>query len=235
MAQAKGEHIKDWDLGTVHGRKSLGQHVFEHLKQAIIRGELAPGNRLVESRLADELDISRTPVREAIHKLEREGLLRRLPKGGFTVMNLSLEDIEETFGIRCVLESYAARLVAQNYSEEELLPLENKIREFQQLLDKGQMDELPRINTEFHTLFYALSRSPRLIKMINDLRDQIYRFRKILLKKDKWAEVSNQDHRNILDAIRQRDVSRVERVVKQHIARGHRIVLSALEGKTKDS
>jgi DNA-binding GntR family transcriptional regulator len=235
MAEVKDGHLKDWDLGTVHGRKSLGQHVFEHLKQAIIRGEVAPGDRLVESRLADALDISRTPVREAIHKLEREGLLRKLPKGGFTVMNLSREDIEETFGIRCVLESYAARLAAQNYTKEELSTLEDKIREFQQLLDKGQLEELPRINTEFHSLFYALSRSPRLIKMINDLRDQIYRFRKILLKKDKWAEVSNQDHRKMLDAMRQRDVNRVERVVKQHIARGHRIVLNALEEGTKDS
>ena len=234
MVDVKDGHIKEWDLGMVPGRKSLGQHVFENLKQAIIRGEVAPGDRLVESRLADALDISRTPVREAIHKLEREGLLRKLPKGGFTVMNLSREDIEETFGIRCVLESYAARLAAQNYSEEELLPLEDKIEEFQRFLDKGQLDELPRINTEFHTLFYALSRSPKLIKMINDLRDQIYRFRKILLKMDKWAEVSNQDHRKILDAIRERDVNRVEKVVKQHIARGQRIVLNALEETIRD-
>jgi len=229
MTPIKQGPLKNWDLGMVPGRKSLGQHVFENLKQAIIRGEVAPGDRLVESRLADALDISRTPVREAIHKLEREGLLRKLPKGGFAVMSLSREDIEETFGIRCVLESYAARLAAENYSEEELFPLEEKIREFQKFLDKGHLDELPRINTEFHNLFYALSRSPKLIKMINDLRDQIFRFRKILLKKDKWAEASNQDHRKMLDAIREGDAARVERVVKQHIARGQRIVLSALE------
>ena len=229
----KEGQIKAWDLGTVPGRKSLGQHVFENLKQAIIRGEVAPGDRLVESRLADALDISRTPVREAIHKLEREGLLRRLPKGGFAVMNLSREDIEETFGIRCVLESYAARLAAENYSAEELSPLEEKIREFQKFLDQGQLDELPRVNTEFHSLFYALSRSPKLIKMINDLRDQIFRFRRILLKKDKWAEASNEDHRKMLEAIRDRDVNRVERVVKQHIARGRRIVLNALEENIK--
>jgi DNA-binding GntR family transcriptional regulator len=234
MTEMKEGHIKDWDLGMVPGRKSLGQHVFENLKQAIIRGEMAPGDRLVESRLADALDISRTPVREAIHKLEREGLLRRLPKGGFVVMNLSREDIEETIGIRCVLESYAARLAAENYTEQDLLPLEEKIREFQKFLDEGQLDELPRINTEFHNLFYALSRSPKLIKMINDLRDQISRFRKILLKNDKLAEGSNEDHKKMLEAIRERDVNRVERVVKQHIARGLRIVLNAIEEKTTD-
>jgi DNA-binding GntR family transcriptional regulator len=233
MAEAKDGHIKDLDLGAAPGRKSLGQHVFESLKQAIIRGEVAPGDRLVESRLAEALDISRTPVREAIHKLEREGLLRKLPKGGFAVVSLSREEIDETFGIRCVLESYAARLAAQNYSKQELVPLEEKIREFQRFLDEGELDELPRVNTEFHSLFYSLSRSPKLIKMINDLRDQIYRFRKILLKKDKWAELSNQDHVKILEAIRDRDANRVERVVKQHITRGRKIVLSALEDRMK--
>ena len=219
--------------GAVPDRKSLGQHVFEHLKGAIIRGEMAPGDRLVESRLASALDISRTPVREAMHKLEREGLLRKLPKGGFTVVNLSREDIQETFGIRCVLESYAAGLAAANYREEELLPLEEKIREFQQCLDKGLLEDLPKINTQFHSLFYALSKSPRLIKMINDLTDQIYRFRKILLTMETWAETSNRDHRRMLEAIRKRDLNQVERVVKEHIERGRKIVLRALEGKSK--
>jgi len=218
-------------LGALPDRKSLGDHVFENLKQAIIRGEVAPGDRLVESRIAGVLDISRTPVREAIHKLEREGLLRKLPHGGFTVVHLSREDIEETFGIRCVLESYAARLAALNHREEDLIPLEEKIREFQACLTKGRPEELPRINTEFHNFFYALSRSPKLIKLINDLRDQIYRFRRILLKMDNMARTSNEDHRNMLEAIRQRDVDRVENLVKEHIERGKRIVLKALEDR----
>jgi len=233
MMEGKEGHLQDLGLGAVPDRKSLGQHVFEHLKSAIVRGEVAPGDRLVESRLASALDISRTPVREAMHKLEREGLLRKLPKGGFTVVNLSREEIEETFGIRCVLESYAARLAAANSSEEELLPLEEKIREFQKCLDQGLLEDLPRINTQFHSLLYALSKSPRLIKMINDLTDQISRFRKILLKTDTWAETSNQDHRKMLEAIRKRDPNRVERVVREHIERGRKIVLYALEGKAK--
>jgi DNA-binding GntR family transcriptional regulator len=221
-------------LGAMPDRKSLGEHVFENLRQAIIRGDVAPGDRLVESRIAEVLDISRTPVREAIHKLEREGLLRKLPHGGFTVVHLSREDIEETFGIRCVLESYAARLVALNHTEEDLIPLEKKIREFQVCLAKGRFEELPKINTEFHNLFYALSRSPKLIKLINDLRDQIFRFRRILLKMDDMAKTSNEDHRNMLEAIRQRDVDRVEKLVKEHIARGKRIVLKAMEDRPSE-
>lgn len=209
-------------------RKSLGQHVFENLKNAIIQGDIRPGNRLVESRIASTLDISRTPVREAIHKLEREGLIERLPRGGFSVLGLTRDDIEETFGIRSVLESYAARLAAEKHREEDLSPLEGKIREFQECLKKGQMEKLPRINTEFHHLLYALSRNPKLIKMINDLRDQIYRYRKIILKVEKMPQTSNEDHRKMLKAIRARDAEGVERLVKEHILRGQKIVLKAL-------
>jgi len=164
-------------------RKSLGEHVFENLRQAIIRGEVAPGTRLVESRIADALDISRTPVREAIHKLEREGLIEKLARGGFGVLGLTRNEIEETFGIRSVLESYAASLAALNYHKGELLALEEKINEYEKYLTKKAVRKfLPKINTEFHDLLYALSRSPKLIRMINHLRDQICRFRQILLK-----------------------------------------------------
>jgi DNA-binding GntR family transcriptional regulator len=221
-------------FGGLPVRKSLGQYVFENLRHAIIRGDLHPGDRLVESRIADRLDISRTPVREAIHKLEREGLLRKLPRGGFIVMNLSREDIEETFGIRSVLESYAAKLAALNHREEDLKPLEDKIEEFQRALEKGRTDKLPKINTEFHNLFYALSRSPKLIRMVNELRDQIYRFRKLLLSMDNMARTSNEDHRKMVEAIRKRDAQRVETLVSEHILRGQKIVLQALEKRPRD-
>ena len=215
-------------LGSLPRRKSLGQHVYEKLKHAIIRGDLPPGERLVESRVAGALDISRTPVREAIHKLEREGLLERLAGGGFTVFRPTLADIEETFGIRCVLESYAARLAAVNHQDEELHALEKKIEEFQHCLEEGQMDSLPKINTEFHNLLYAICQSPRLIKMIEDLRDQIYRFRKILLYEPRRARISNEDHRQMLAAMKKRDVEGVERLVAEHILRGQAIILESL-------
>lgn len=211
------------------GRQPLGQHVFENLRQVIVRGDIAPGERLVENRLAEAMGISRTPVREALHKLEREGLLRKLPRGGFTVVSLSREEVEETIGIRCVLESYAARLATVNHRKEELEPLERKIEEFEECLDKGRMDALPRINTEFHNLLYGLSKSPRLIRMISDLRDQIYRVRRILLKVEHMARVSNQDHRKMLSAIRRRDIEKVESLVREHILRGREIVRKEME------
>lgn len=206
-------------------RRSLGQSVFESLKRAIIQGDFSPGSRVVESRLAAALGISRTPVREAIHKLEREGLLHQDPKRGFFVAGLGRSDIEETFGIRSVLESYAARLAAIRHLEGELQPLEAKLEDYQQCLDRGDLGTLPKINTEFHDLLYGLSRSPRLVKMINDLRDQIYRFRLVILKVRVMAELSNRDHRLMLGAMKDRNAEGVETLVKEHILRGRDIVL----------
>ncbi len=211
----------------------LTDWAYERIKESILNLEAPPGSQLEVENLANRLEISRTPVREAIHKLEREGFLRKLPHGGFAVVGITPEDIEETFGIRCVLERYAARLAAINHREEELKPLEEKITEFQRCLDDGRMEDLPRINTAFHNLLYGLCRSPRLVKMISDLRDQIYRFRRIILQVEQMARVSNEDHRRMLRAIRERDVEKVEDLVEEHIMRGKEIVRRELEKRPK--
>lgn len=220
--------LNEMDFGPLQAfqeRKSLGEHVFESLKQAIIRGKISPEEWLVESHIAETLGISRTPVREAIHKLEREGLIERQPRGGFTVLGLNRDDIEETFGLRSVLEGYAARLAAVKHKAEELRSLEKKIGEFQKALDLKKMDSLPAINTQFHDLLYGLSKSPKLISMINGLRDQIYRYREMILKERKFAMASNLDHKRMLKSIRKRDPDAAERLVKDHIIKGQEVVL----------
>ena len=224
--------IKPSDLNVLESlpaRRLLGQHVYENLKKAIVKGDLTPGSRVVESRVASVLGISRTPVREAIHKLEREGLLFHNKTGGFSVKGLTRKEIQETFGIRSVLESYAARLAAIYHQEKELAPLEKKINEYQECLGRGDVEALLRINTEFHDLLYALGRSPLLIKMINDLREQIYRFRRVILKMENMAKISNQDHKLMLKFIRKRDAEGVERLVREHILRGQAIVLKEFD------
>jgi DNA-binding GntR family transcriptional regulator len=221
----RGSETATLALKSLTMRKSLGGQVYEKLKRAIVHGELKPSSRIVETRVAEALGISRTPVREAIHKLEREGFIRQDPRGGFFVMGLTLADIEETFGIRSALESYAARLAALKHRPEDLNPLERKLEEYQAHLDRGELEALPRINTEFHDLLYGLSRSPRLIRMIGDLRDQIYRFRKAILRVEEMARTSNQDHREMLELIRKRNGEGVEEIVRAHILKGQEAVV----------
>jgi DNA-binding GntR family transcriptional regulator len=229
--------LKDMDFGplqTFQERKSLGEQVFESLKQAIIRGKMSANEWLVESHIAETLGISRTPVREAIHKLEREGLIERQPRGGFTVLGLNRDDIEETFGLRGLLEGYAVRLAAIKHKADELKSLEKKIEEFQKALNLEKMDLLPAINTEFHDLLYGLSKSPKLINMINGLHDQIYRYREMILKERKFAKTSNLDHKRMLKYIRKRDAEGAERLVRDHILRGQEMVLKEYDKQRMD-
>jgi DNA-binding GntR family transcriptional regulator len=233
----KKAELNDLDVGPLQAfqeRKSLGEHVFESLKQSIIQGNITAGEWLVESHIAETLGISRTPVREAIHKLEREGLIERQPRGGFTVLGLNRNDIEETFGIRSVLEGYAARLAAVKHNEEELEPLKKKIEEFQNALERKKMDVLPVINTEFHDMLYALSKSPKLVHMINGLQDQIYRYRELILKEKRFAVTSNRDHIQLLKLIRKRDAEGAEQLVRDHILRGQEMVLKEYDRQRRD-
>jgi len=210
-------------------KENLGNQVFEQVKEIIVRGEIPAGKRMIESEIAASMGISRTPVREAVHKLEAEGFLRALPKGGYVVRGLSLSDIEETFDIRSILESFAAYLAAIRYRDEELLPLDDKIEEFQRHLDRQDLKELTSINTDFHELLYALSRSPRLIKMIHGLRDEIFLLRKVILNSEEMAYLSNKDHKEIIKAIRKREAKKVEMLVREHILRGKEFVLNEIK------
>ena len=209
-------------------RENLSNQVFEQIKEMIVRGEITAGKRMIESEIAESMGISRTPVREAVHKLEAEGLLNPLPKGGYVVRGLDISDIEETFEIRSILESFASYLAAHRHSNKEIVPLEEKMEEFQRYLDKHDLKELARINTEFHELLYTLSRSPRLVKMIHNLRDEIYFLRKIILRSVDMARLSNKDHREIIKAIKKREAKKVERLVRDHILRGKEFVINEM-------
>ena len=209
-------------------KENLGNQVYDQVKGMILRGEIPPGKRIIENELADSMGISRTPIREAVHKLEAEGFLNPLPKGGYAVRGLTVSGVEETFDIRSILESFAAYLAAIRYSDEDLVPLEEKTEEFQRHLDRHDLTELTRINTDFHELLYALSRSPRLIKMINDLRNEIFLLRKVMLNSEDMAKLSNKDHREMIEAMKKGEAKKVEKLVRSHILRGKEFVLKEI-------
>jgi DNA-binding GntR family transcriptional regulator len=126
------------------------------------------------------------------------------------------------------------RLAAVKHNAQELEDLENKIDEFQDALDRKKMSLLPAINTEFHDLLYSLSKSPKLINMINGLRDQIYRYRQMILKERKFASTSNLDHKKMLKYIRKRDAEGAELLVRDHILRGQEMVLKEYDRQQQD-
>ncbi len=210
-------------------KENFGGQVFEQLKKMIFDGEFRPGNRIIESEVAESIGISRTPVREALHKLEAERLIVRLPKGGYVVKGMSMGEIEEIFDIRVILESFAGYLAAERWKDNEIAPLEDKLEEFEKYLMINDLKELTRLNTEFHELLYALSKSPKLIEMINNLRDEIFLLREILLESMKMGTLSHNDHKEIIKAIKHREAKKVERLIKEHILRGKDFVIMEMK------
>jgi DNA-binding GntR family transcriptional regulator len=208
--------------------KSLREMVYQSLRKTILHGKLKAGQRLIEETLAHQIGISRTPVREAFHKLERDELVTRLPKGGFAVREFTKEDVEEIFGIRSAIESYAAYLATLHITPEKISALEKKIEESESALKKGDDEKVVQLHTEFHDLLYKSCKSKKLIEMINNFRDYFYRYRSTLLHTESGFKYSNEGHRRMLEAMKKKNPRLVERVVRQHLARGKEIVIKEI-------
>ncbi len=215
--------------------KSLREQVYKRLKDNILTGVLEAQTRLVEEKIAAQLGTSRTPVREAIQKLEKEGLIYKLPKGGFAVRSITEEDLEEVFEIRSMLEGYAGYLATLRITDEELSILEEIVRRGEERLEKGDLEALVPLNTEFHERLYKASKSRILCSLINDLRDFIYRFRVIIFKYPNLAEISLRDHREMIELMRLKKGKKVEALIKKHILRGKKLIKEKIreEGKIK--
>ena len=215
----------------VSKKKSLREEVYESLRKSILHGKLKAGQRLIEEQLANQVGISRTPVREAFHKLERDELVTRLPKGGFAVREFTKEDVEEIFGIRSALESYASYLATLHITPEKIAALEKKVEEAEDALESGDDEKLVQLNTDFHDITYKSCKSRKLIEMINNFRDYFYRYRSALLHTEKGMEYSIGDHRRMLEAMKKKNPRLVERLVRNHLARGKEIILKEINEK----
>jgi len=216
----------------VNKRKFLPKEVYGFLRHSIIHGKLRDGQRLIEETLAHQVGISRTPVREAFHKLERDDLVARLPKGGFAVKKFTREDVEEIFGIRSALESYAASLATTRITPEKLAILEKKVEESERALDSKDFDKVVQCHTEFHDLLYKSAKSKRLVEMINSFSDYFLRYRSALIHTENGSKFSINDHRRMIEGMRRKNPRLVERLVRKHLERGKEIILNEIdEGK----
>ena len=199
------------------GYKPLRELVFEALREAVISGRLKPGERLMEIQLAEELGVSRTPVREAIRKLELEGLVIMLPRKGAYVADISSRDLVEIFEVRCALERLAAGLAAERITPEELEELESILVRISECVDNGDLDKFVEHDIIFHDVLYKVSRNLRLAQIISSFREQIRRFRMDSLAQPGRMKAALEEHKKIVDAISQRDVALAERLAVKHI------------------
>ena len=209
---------------TVRKGKFLREQVYKNLKNTILTGGLEPKKRLIEEKLADEMGTSRTPVREAIQKLEKEGLIHKLPRGGYAVSIITDDDIEEVFGIRSVLEGYAGYLATARATEEDIKALEDIVQKEEDCLKKNNIEEIITLNTEFHDKLYMAAKSAKLYSIINDLRDYIYRYRIIIFRYSGMVEISIKDHKDMIGLMKSKKAIQVEKLVRKHIIRGKNLI-----------
>ncbi|NLM21240.1 MAG: GntR family transcriptional regulator [Peptococcaceae bacterium] len=208
--------------------KPLREIVLEALREAIINGVLEPGERLMEVQLAEELGVSRTPVREAIRKLELEGFVVMMPRKGAYVAGVSYKDIKDVFEIRAALEGLAAGLAAEKVTDNEIEQLE-RVLHYEK--EPATLEEMVQNDTDFHALLYKASRNERLINILGNLREQIHRFRSTSLAVPGRLRYAIQEHRAIVDAIARHDVEEAQTLATAHIENAANVMFDALREK----
>jgi DNA-binding GntR family transcriptional regulator len=204
------------------------EKVYQYVKSNVLSGSLNPGERLTEEHLAGQLGVSRTPVREALHKLELEGLIKQLETRGFCVSQDTKDEIEELFDIRASLEGYALRLICKDISEETLEQLNEYIEKAEDALKRKRTDEIFQWNTQFHDKLHSLiAHKRRFYSLIANMREYVLRYRKDTLHYLKAARRTIDGHRKIILVLRLKDPDVCEWVMRQHIQEAKEDALQA--------
>ena len=191
--------------------------VFNTLRQAILRGELQPGERLMEIQLANKLGVSRTPIREAIRKLELEGLVLMIPRRGAEVAQITEKSLRDVLEVRRALEELAVQLACLRMTEEGIVELKQAAAEFEHVLGDEDITVVAEADVAFHDVIYMATDNQRLISLLNNFREQMYRDRVEYLKKTEFHEKLLKEHQEIIAAIENGEQERATRVTSRHI------------------
>lgn len=203
--------------------------VFNTLRQAILKGELKPGERLMEIALAERLGVSRTPIREAMRKLELEGLVVMIPRRGAQVANITEKDLNDVLEVRLALENMAIEKACNRMTEDQMDKLWIAAREFEKTMTEGNLVRLAEADVEFHEIIYQASDNRRLNQVLNNLREQIYRYRVEYLKDEETRNVLVKEHEELYHAIKERDVSRALEISSKHIENQRKAIIQSIE------
>ena len=191
--------------------------VFNTLRQAILTGELKPGERLMEIHLANKLGVSRTPIREAIRKLELEGLVNIIPNKGAYVTGISDKDVHDIYMIRSMLEGLCVRWATEHITQEQLEELDEIILLSEYHMDKGHSDQLTELDGRFHQILYEASQSRILDHVLSDFHKYVQLTRRTSVKTEERAIKSIGEHNEILNAIKAKDAEKAGDLATIHI------------------
>ena len=191
--------------------------VFKTLRQGILTGELKPGERLMEIHLANKLGVSRTPIREAIRKLELEGLVTMIPRRGAEVAQITEKSMKDVLEVRKVLDTLSVTLACERITEEEKEQLRDACADFEDAVKTGDFSMVAKTDVAFHDIIVAATRNIRLSQMVNNLAEQMYRYRFEYIKDSTQHNRLVQEHREICDGIVKGDKGKALAAIEAHI------------------
>lgn len=223
MTEERPKLIIDFDSS-----KPLGEVVYDAIREAIVKNQFRPGERLMETELADEMAVSRTPVREAVRRLESEGYVEMIPRKGTYVSALSIQDVNDVFEIRAALEALAAYNAAIRATDEDIRDMKHSMEAEASLWESSDLVKTIEVDLLFHSQLYRSSKNKRIETLVNDLREQTYRLRSATLATPGRLKFALDEHRNILQAIEDRDPKAARKAAYAHIEQSRDVMLGLL-------
>lgn len=196
---------------------SLRGRVFHSIREDILSGKYKKGEELKEIAIGESLGVSRTPVREALRQLELEGLVEIIPNKGAYVVGLSAKDIEDIYTIRSLLEGLCAKWAAWYITDKQLAALEENVDLSEFYASKGNFEQVFELDSEFHEILYEASGSKTINHLLSDYHHYVQRVRRVTIATGGRAYKSNGEHRNILNAIKEKDGAKAEQLATAHV------------------
>jgi len=218
----------------VFSSQSVSQQISEFLRSAVFHGTIKPNQHLIEESIARELGVSRTPVREAIRRLEAEGLVEYVPQRGSVVRQVSLEEISQIYDVRILIEGHAAKLAATNAKPHDVLALENLCMSFDAFMANNdglpeQTQRLMDLNNDFHTKIVDIAGNTILARTLKFALQVPGIYRTYYWYDDDNRRSTSQFHRRIVDAIREKDTATAERLMQEHLTKAQALIVATLE------
>ena len=223
------------DFSRYASSKPIREITYEALKDAIISGEIAPGERIIESVYATKFNISRTPVREALRKLEQDDLVEYIPRRGVIVKSLNDDDINEIYIIRQSLESLAIEFAVKHVTTQDILELREILNHIDSNIKDNRTAEASRLSRELHTRIYELSELNRLVSMVATLDEYMDRFSYLSLTDESRRREAAKEHAQIVDALEARDVVLLKKVSECHLESARQNCLKAYDKQRSEA
>lgn len=214
--------------------RPIREIAYEVLKHAIITGEIPAGERIVETDYAERLHISRTPLREALRKLERDGLVEYVLRRGVVVRAFTIADVEEIYTIRNALEMLTLPAIIRNATEEDITGLKERLREMDEVMAHGDIETLSPMARTFHSQLTGLCHQNRILRVIEGQDEFITRFSAMAIRQENRRTQAHEEHYKLVEYVEKRDLEHLEKLMRKHIERSKENCLAALAAQKQN-